>query len=241
MPEDIRNLDQVPESMREAIGKYVQRVRSLGGSNTLALTLFGSIAAGTFDRTLHTARSVVVFQSVDLEMLRRLAKEGASLGKARIAAPLVMTPDYIQASVDTFPLEFLEIQQRRLCVYGPDYFESLSFQETHVRLECERELKTVLIAMRQALLAAAGKEKLLGEIEADIAERLMRTVRGLLWLHGLKDPKPAWQAVNEIETQISRPLPGVRGAIDERGKHGWEEFKTLYADVDALRTVVDAW
>jgi hypothetical protein len=35
-------------------------------------------------------------------MLRCLAEHGLKLGKARIAAPLVMTPEYIQRSLDTF-------------------------------------------------------------------------------------------------------------------------------------------
>ncbi len=238
---DLAYLDRLPASMRQPIQSYAQRVQAMAGPNALALTLFGALAAGTFDPKRHTARSVLVLQTVDLELLRLLAKEGPRLGKARIAAPLIMTPDYIKGSADSFPLELLEIQQRHLCVFGPDYFEELAIQENHIRLQCERELKSILIGMRQALLAAAGKDKLLSEIEADVAERLIRTLRGLLWLHGQRDPKPAGQAVSEIERSISRDLPGVRGAINERGKHGWEEFKTLYEEVDALRKSVDAW
>ena len=112
-----------------------------------------------------------------------------------IAAPLIMTPEYIDASVDVFPLEFIEIQQRHFCVFGPDHFEGLSFDHTHVRLQCERELKTLLISMRQALLSAAGHEKLFKTIEADVADRLMRTLRGLLWLHEkiCVIPRPLWR------------------------------------------------
>lgn len=241
MTEGNPDLDQLPASMRQPIQAYAQTVQSLAGGNALALTLYGAIAAGVFDPKLHTARSVVVLDRLDLEMLRSLAKEGPRMGKARIAAPLIMTPDYITASMDSFPLEFLEIQMRHLCVFGRDYFQDLALQENHVRLQCERELKTILIGMRQSLLAAAGKEKLLGEIEADVAERLVRTLRGLLWLHGQRDATPAAQAVSEIEHSINRELPGVRGAIRVGKEHGWSEFKTLYDDVDALRTVVDAW
>lgn len=241
MTEATSQLDRVPASMRQPIQSYAQSVQALAGTNALALSLFGSVAAGTFDPKLHTARSVLVLQTVDLEMLRRLATDGPRLGKARIAAPLIMTPAYIKGSLDSFPLEFLEIQQRYICIFGPDYFEELSFQENHIRLQCERELKTILIGMRQALLAAAGKDRLLADIETDVAERLVRTVRGLLWLHGQREPKPAAQAVSEIERHMTRDLPGIRGAINERGKHEWGEFKTLYEEVEALRTSVDAW
>lgn len=239
--EDLHHIDRLPDTMREPIEGYAQSVRSLAGTNVLSLTLFGAITAGTFDPQLHTARSVVVLQAVDLEFLKRLAKEGAKMGKARIHAPLIMTPDYIKASVDTFPLELIEVQQRHLCLFGPDYFTTLTFEDPHIRHQCERELKTILIGMRQALLASGGREKMLAEVERGVADQLMRTLRGLLWLHGQKAPTPAPQVVGEIEGAISKGLPGIRGAIDERGRHGWQEFTRLYEEVDALRTMIDAW
>lgn len=241
MTADIGGLDQIFASMREPIRKYAENVQALAGANGLALTVFGSIAAGSFNPATHTARSVVVLESIDLEMLRRLAKDGAKLGKSKIAAPLIMTPEYITASVDTFPLELIEIQQRHICIFGQDYFEELAFEEAHIRLQCERESKTILIAMRQGLLAAAGREKLFAMIEADVAERLVRTLRGLLWLHGQREAKSAVQAVGEIECSMNRSLSGVRGAIDEQSQHGWEEFQSLYQDVAALGKMVDAW
>ncbi len=241
MSEASLNLSPIINVMQAPIQRYAERIQELGGTNALTLMLFGSIAAGSFDPRHHTARSVLVLQTVDLEMLRQFAKDGAKLGKARIAAPLIMTPDYIDASVDVFPLEFIEIQQRHLCVFGPDHFEGLSFDPTHVRLQCERELKTLLISMRQALLSAAGHEKLFKTIEADVADRLMRTLRGLLWLHEKKEGLSAQQTIEEVERKTNHALPGLRDAIQETGQHGWTEFQSLYNEIDALRKLVDAW
>ena len=235
------NLEGIPEAMRAPIGRYADTLRELAGGNARSLTLFGAIAAGVFNPRSHTARSVFVVGAVDLDMLRRLARQGPRLGKARIAAPLIMTPEYIEASLDTFPLELLEIAQRHICVFGEDYFQGLSLQAVDVRHQCERELKTIQLGMRQALLAAAGRDKALTTVEVDVGERLLRSLRGLLWLHGDVEPKTAMDAVAAVEEGIRRSLPGVRSAIDDRSNHGWEEFKTLYADVDALRTLIDAW
>lgn len=234
-------LTGVPEAMREPVRRYAETLRGLAGDNARSLTLFGAVTDGVFSPRTHTARSVFVVGAVDLEMLRRLARQGPRLGKARIEAPLVMTPEYIEASVDTFPLEFLEIAQRHVCVFGEDYFRELPLQAADVRHQCERELKTIQIGMRQALLAAAGRDKALTTVEVDVGERLLRSLRGLLWLHGDAAPGPAADTVAAIESGIRRPLPGVRSAIDHRSRHGWDEFKTLYSDVDALRTHIDAW
>ena len=235
------NLEGAPEAMRAPLGRYAETLKELAGANALSLTLFGAVAAGAFNPRSHTARSVFVVGAVDLDVLRQLARQGPRLGKARIAAPLIMTPEYIEESLDTFPLEFLEIAQRHICVFGEDHFRELPLQADHVRHQCERELKTIQLGMRQALLAAAGRDKALTTVEVDVGERLLRSLRGLLWLHGDTEAKAAMDAVAAVEEGLHRSLPGIRGAVDDRSNHGWEEFKTLYADVDALRTHIDAW
>ena len=240
MPAELTGLDRIPEPIREPIQRYADLVRELAGENALALTAYGAIAAGTFEHALHTVRNVLVLEAVDLDVLRRLAEHGAKLGKARISAPVIMTPAYIQASLDTFPLEMIEIHQQHVTLFGKDYFDDLTFKEADVRLQSERELKTVMIRMRQGLLAAAGRQKLLGELELDIGETLIRTLRGLLWLEDDKEPKPASRVVTAVEKVIEKPLPGVRAALERTGEHGWDQFRTLYADVETLGKIVDA-
>ena len=237
-------IPSLPASMQEPLRRFADRIRILGGPNSLAITLFGAIVPETtsrFDPHHDIARSVVVLHMIDLEMLRVLAKDGLKLGKARIAAPLIMTPEYIQHSVDTFPLELLEIQQRHASLFGPDYFADLTFAESHMRLQCERELNTILIGMRQSLLNAAGREKLFQSIEVDVMDRLMRTLRGLVWLHGSHTFHPATQAVTLVEERLPQPLSGIRTALDEGHSTGWTEFQSLYHDVESLRNLADAW
>jgi hypothetical protein len=241
MSDDLQGLERIPTSMHQSLRSYVNTVREHAGAQCLSVTVFGAIAAGTFDPAHHTVRNVVVLETIDLEVLRRFAKEGMKLGKAKISAPLIMTPDYIQQSVDSFPLEFLEIQQQHVCVSGTDYFQSLALEDSFIRLQAEREIKTILIGMRQGLLAAAGREKLLSEIEGDVVERLVRTLRGLLWLHQQRDPLPALNVLAEVEKSVNRTFSGIRQAVGGQGNHGWEEFQRLYTDVDALRGIINAW
>ena len=98
-----------------------------------------------------------------------------------------------------------------------------------------------LIGLRQGLLAAAGREKVLGRIEADVTDALMRTLRSLLWLKGQKEAMASNQVVMEMEKEVKRDLPGIRMALDSAQMPGWNEFKALYDDVCALGNMVDAW
>jgi hypothetical protein len=234
-------LEKVPESMRKPLHQYGELVKEIAGANALSLTLFGAIVSGHFDKAQNTATNVLVLETVDLEMLRRLSQNGVKLGKARVSAPLIMTPSYIKASLDTFPLEMIEIQQCHLVLWGENYFKDLSFDENHVRLQVERELKTILIGMRQGLLASSGKEKLIERLELDVTDRLVRTLRGLAWLQGKKESLPAREVLLEIEKILEKPLPGVKNALLTQHPHGWKEFQSLYRDIEAVGKFIDLW
>jgi hypothetical protein len=227
--------------MRTPIREFAELLRELGGDNVKSLTLFGSIAAGSFDDRRHTARSVLVVEQIDLGLLRRIAEHGPRFGKLRISAPLIMTPQYVRDSLDTFPLEFIEIQQNHMVVFGDEHFSGLEFAERDIRHECERELKVLAMSLRQGLLAAAGQEKALAELELGVGEGLLRIVRGMLWLKGRRDAQSSALVLAEIENLTSRKLPGLRQAISAPEAGGWEGFERLYHDVVALGELVDAW
>jgi hypothetical protein len=63
---------------------------------------------------------------MDLKFLKFLAPLGKKFGRKRIAAPLIMTPEYIDTSLDVFPIEFFNIQQLHLTVYGDDIWLDLN-------------------------------------------------------------------------------------------------------------------
>lgn len=238
---ELPGISELPEKVRQPVREFAELLHQLGGEQVKAWTVFGALAAGSFDGTRHSVRSVLVLEQFDLEFLRRLAAQGQRLGRSHFAAPLIMTPKYITASCDTFPLALIEIQQCHVAVFGPDYFNDLTFEQQHVRLRCEHELKAVLIDLHQGLLATAGRDALLGALEVDIAENLVRTMRGMLWLKGQKKAQPAVSVIEELEQQIRRPLPGVRTALDPAAHHDWELFERLYHDVQALGNIVDGW
>ena len=241
MTQPLVGLERIVESLREPVRNYAEFLRETAGTNARALTLFGSIAAGSYDLKRHAVRNVFVLDKIDLSMIRRLAEHGVKLGKAHIAAPLIMTPDYIKSSLDTFPLEFIEIKQQHMTLFGEDYFEPLDFDNAHVRLQCERDLKVILIGLRQGMLAATGREKFINALEAEAGEGLMRTLRGMLWLKNQREAKPSGEVVVEIEKLADCKLPGLRAALDPSAPHGWTAFEKLYYEVEGLGKVVDAW
>lgn len=239
-PQKINTKELVPPSMRAAVEAYVGMLRQVASDQIRGVTFFGRVLTPQFDFARMAATNVLVLDRVELGLLRRIAERGPEFGSRGIAAPLIMTPDYIRDSLDTFPLELLEIHQRRVTVLGDDLFDQIRIQPEHLRLQCERELKRVLIRCRQALLEAAGREEILSEIEADIGLHLLRTLRGVLWLKGRKDFVSPEQVIAEVEQTWSVPCAGLRDVVLAHGDLGWPEFQAFYANVETLAERIDA-
>ncbi|MBI5762425.1 MAG: hypothetical protein HZA51_02740 [Planctomycetes bacterium] len=204
------------------------------GDGFLGLTVFGAALddrAGGDDEGIDT---VAVLTRVELPLVRRLAEHGAELGRRGFSAPLLMTPEYIAASLDTFPLELLEIHQRHVTAKGKDFFNDLTFADTHVRLQCEREFKRVLLRIRQGLLSSGGRTEVLEALEVDIGRHLLRAMRGFLWLNGKREFHTADSVISQCGQLTGRSLSGVAGAVRTGGDHGWNELVALNEDAEAL-------
>ncbi len=231
--------DLLHPSMHDAMRRYGDIIGQAAGGNLAGLTVFGAVLSSAFDPAVLSAASVVVLKEMDLRLVRRLGEEGPKLGGMGIAAPLMMTPAYIKASLDTFPLEMLDIHQRHITLAGEDYFAELAFDDAHMRLQCEREFKRLLIQLRQGLLAAAGRNDVLAEIGTAIGGDLLRALRGLLWLNAEKTPQPRDAVIQAAERLTGGELAGVRQASQPHGERGWEMFESLYNDVARLAKVAD--
>ncbi len=233
-------LERVAAVMRGPVESYVAILREVIGARLRSLTLYGAVLDGSFNPRNDSADSVLVVDGLEPALLRRLADRGQSLGRLGFAAPLTMTPEHIGTSLDTFPLEFIEIAQRHATVVGADPFSELAFVEADVRLQCEREVKRLLIGLRQGLLATAGRQRLMPSLERDAASALMRTLRGVRWLRGQKEFMPTEDVVTAVEKIAGRRLEGLRTALDRSVQPGWEEFEKLYHDVEAVGGLVHA-
>ncbi|MCK9419685.1 MAG: hypothetical protein M0R70_09930 [Nitrospirae bacterium] len=144
-------------------------------SNIHSFHLVGSAVIPDYNEKLSDINSVIVLKKMDLRFLTFLAPLGKKYGRKRIAAPLVMTPEYIETSLDAFPVEFLDFKLIHKTVYGSDLLQDLRIDMPHLRLQCEREIKTKLIGLRQGYISSLGKKE-------DIAAVLVRSFTGSMAL-----------------------------------------------------------
>lgn len=235
-PIDVRGL---PADRQDAFRELAEVLDATLSEALLALVAFGGWVADDRCYEQEPGTSALIVDQVDLEKLDGLSGHGRRFGPRGLAAPLIMTPAYIHASRDVFPLEFLEIQQLHKAVIGESPFGALSFAPADMRLQAERELKSALIQMRQGLMAAAGSRTRLDEVCGGIARRALRVVRGVLYLAGKPPPRLGLDLLSTFAEHSGLQLATLgRAAVGASGL-GFDGFRKCYEELAALTTYVD--
>jgi hypothetical protein len=198
-----------------------------------SITLIGSALTDDFDPKKSDINSVFVLTKMDLKFLELLAPLGKKYGKKRVAAPLIMSPEYIANSLDVFPLEFLNIKLLHKTIYGEDIFQGLEINRSDLRLQCERELKVRMIGLRQGYISSSGDRQVLTNMFIDSFSGYIPLFRGIVLILGKEPPLR-----NEDVLKILEEVSGVNTSVfrlvskqkKQKKKLTIEQLNTIFED-----------
>lgn len=205
----------------------------ISGNRNLIHSLYvtGSALTDDYVPKKSDVNSVIVLKQMDLAFLESLAPMGKKLRRAGVAAPLIMTPEYISTSLDVFPIEFLSFKLCHHFAYGEeDLFANVELKSLDLRHQCERELKVKLISLRQGYLSTMGDAKVLRASFAGTITSFIPLFRGIIHLTGGTPPL--------LYDDVIKTLSGVTGvdcgvylkalAIKRGGKADKAKLDTLF-------------
>nr|MBF0220667.1 hypothetical protein [Desulfobulbaceae bacterium] len=157
------NLTKVNPKAVETIRPFFEQILSTHQAKIHSLVVTGSAITEDFNSSKSDVNSIIILKDMDLKFLEEIAPLGKKFGKKKVAAPLIMTPDYITESLDVFPIEFLNFKIIHQTAYGNEILDSIEIERHDLRHQCEREIKTKLIGLRQGYLSSQADPQLLSE------------------------------------------------------------------------------
>ena len=163
-----------------------------------SITITGSAVTEDFDTKYSDINSILTLKEMDLKFLEQFAPLGKKFGKKRIAAPLIMDPEYIAKSLDVFPVEFLNIKLIHLTVFGEDIFKPIHIKKADLRHQCERELKVKLIDLRQSYIASLGNSKILAQGFINSFSGYIPLFRSIIYLLGQNPPEGNTDVISSL-------------------------------------------
>ncbi|MHC4205772.1 MAG: hypothetical protein ACYSTT_14045 [Planctomycetota bacterium] len=239
-------IDGLNIQIRDSVKDFGERLLAALGDNLQSITVVGSSLTEDFRPDSSDINTVMVLDRQDLSSLNAVAQLAKPMSRKKISPPLLMTQSYIERSRDVFGVEFLDFQLSHETVMGDDPFVSLEFDKKDVRLQCERELKAMLIRLRQGYIAAAANKKLVRDILISTARGMVPLLRAMLWLKDIDRTARAEPTFAKAAGEFSintNPLTSAIKWRHEKTRLSETEmensFESAYSVVEQLAGIVD--
>jgi len=235
------------EEILSAARKWLDQVRPALNADFVAAYLTGSVLTQGFDAKKSRLNVLVVSRSLEIGVLDTIAKAlPAPLKGAPRIEPLFMTERNIEKSLDTFAIEWVDIQERHMLLEGEDFLGRLEIPQTYLRLQLEHELRGKHVQLRQAYLQHHSQPAELQRVLESSASGFAALFRALLRLHGEPVPANGAHVVERVADVFALDAEGLLGPHLVRyvgSSFGPAELVALYrkflVELDRLIIAID--
>ena len=201
-------LERVSPAVRAKAAPFLEELAKLAGPDLHSLHLVGSAVTPDWSADRSDINTLLVLREMDLAVLESIAPLGKRFKGTGIAPPLVMDQGYVSSSLDVFPMEFLEMRLIHETVLGEDILATIKIDRGDLRHQCEREIKSRLVGLRQGYLRALGEPKALTEALVRFLSGYQPLARGILVLLGQEPPLRRAEAFAALAAVVG-PEAGV--------------------------------
>src|SRR5689334_6095743 len=174
--------------VQEALNGLVEDLRATHGDNLASVVLYGSAAAGDHVEQRSDYNILIALQRItpeDLRLAQAPMREWQRLGHP---LPVYFTVEELADAADVFPIEFHQMANARVVLYGHDPFEFVELSSSNLRHQTEYELRSKLIQLRRFYIPASVSIEKLCDLMSDSLSSFAALFRAVLMLHGEEAP-----------------------------------------------------
>ena len=220
--------------------RFVEDVSRALTDKLTSVVLYGSAARGEFHEKTSDFNLILVLEDLDPATLERFTPSFRAWTKKGHPVPRLFTPHLIADSADVFPIEMLDLQNSRAVLFGKDAFAGIAVSRANLRLQCERELRTALMRLREAYVECHDTPAELKRLMTSSYTTFVALFRGCLSLLGGKVPLRNAEVVQAFCQRASLQVAPFE-VVDhlKRGHPPVEDLKKIFdAYLGQLRLAV---
>ena len=236
----MKNL-RLPAKIEQEIEAFIKSLKEIYQENLLSIILYGSASSGEFITGRSNLNILVILKSTELLYLKPASK---TVMRLKHLTPLFLTKEFITSSTDVFPIEFLDMQENYIVLYGQDVLKEIHVDLKNLRFQCEQELKLKLLNLKQLYLSLSNQPQNLKEPLFKAFNSILHILRNVLRLKGAQ---PHYQkkdllkqVVEHLEIDISSWEKILSAKLKEIKLNKTETEKLFFVLVDNLEHIVDA-
>lgn len=175
-------------AIKEALNGLVEDLKATHGDNLASVVLYGSAAAGDHVELRSDYNLLIALNRItpeDLRLAQAPMREWQRLGHP---LPVYFTVEELSDAADVFPIEFHQMANARMVLYGKDPFEFVELSDENLRHQTEYELRSKLIQLRRLYIPASTSSEKLASLMSESLSSFAALFRAVLLLHGQEAP-----------------------------------------------------
>jgi hypothetical protein len=174
--------------VHDALNGLRRDLQATHGSNLVSIVLYGSAAAGDHIELRSDYNLLITLDRItpeDLRLAQAPMREWQRLGHP---LPVYFTAEELSDAADVFPIEFHQMANARVVLYGRDPFEFVTLSDANLRHQTEYELRSKLIQLRRMYIPASVSTEKLCDLMSDSLASFAALFRAVLMLYGEEAP-----------------------------------------------------
>ncbi|MGO9240298.1 MAG: hypothetical protein ACLQBJ_05760 [Bryobacteraceae bacterium] len=168
--------------------QLVDKLKAAHGKSLVSVILYGSAAGGDHHAVYSDLNVFCVLTAVTPRELAASEPIFRWWRELHHPAPLLMSAGEVRESTDCFPIEFMDMRERRRVLHGEDVVANLEIEEVFYRAQVEHELMAKLLRLRQKAAGVLSDKDLLLRLMADSVSTFCILGRHALRLAGVDAP-----------------------------------------------------
>jgi hypothetical protein len=183
----------------EIVDDFVADFSRCFGENLISIAMYGSAVTHEYRPGLSDINMVIILKDDSISSIRNCILETEKWRKKRVATPFFMTREFITSSLDSYPIEFLDIKSSYRILFGEDLFAHLDIKREHLRLQCERELRGISIHLRKAFVESGRSSAALSQLLSISLKKLLPVFKAMILLNNKPVPKIKSDVIIAVE------------------------------------------
>lgn len=233
----------LPPKIRRALDDFLKSIIERGGDNLKSVFLYGSAARDEFIPGRSDVNLLIVLEKVGQDFLESIAPI-LKRAMRNDLWPIVLSKDEFLRSFDVFPIEWFELKEARVVLYGDDILERVEVEREDLRRQLEFEARGKLIRLRQAYIRDIGKEKALVELASRSIPSFLPLFKAALFLRGGEIPRTDGDLVEAAIKEFSLDREGLEWGFKARSgpvKGAKRMFPLYLRAIEQFVDFIDRW
>lgn len=188
--------------MDKILNKLTDELKDIFEERLASVFLYGSCAVEDCSTSFSDINLMVIIKDLCAADLKKASKSVNEFRKKGKYLPIFMDKDEWFNSCDVYAMEYSDIKERNKIIFGENLIEGLKIEKKYLRLQCEQDVKNLLIRLRQNYLVSATNKNALKNLISTTSKTFMVIFRTILRLSEIAVPIAHVDVINCFAEKI---------------------------------------